>query len=428
MILKEICTSIFNRMHSLKIQLFFSVIALLLLAVTGCKSSSVSNGDQNDSSDNEEEEQYTPVYYTTNEFVMGADLSYVNQILDHGGTYRDSGAVENPYKIFKDHGANVARFRLWHNPEWVRDEVYNDPDVPLYSGLADVEKAIGEAKGQGMEVALDFHYSDIWADPGRQDVPKAWRNITDLEVLKDSVYKYTKQTLAHLGDRGLMPEMVQIGNEINCGMMTTDTNPDFPDLENCEGNWSNQGAVINEGIRAVREIAASTGVDTKIILHVAQPENVKWWFNNMTSFGDVNDFDIIGFSYYSRWSSESLESISDHITDWRQSFSKEVMIMETAYPWTLHDADDYGNIFDEDTLTEGYSASKEGQRAYMIRLIYETMDGGGAGVFYWEPAWITSEMKDLWGTGSAWDNNALFDFEGNVHEGIEFYTYPYHVD
>jgi arabinogalactan endo-1,4-beta-galactosidase len=365
-----------------------------------------------------------PVHYSPDELVMGADLSYVNQILDHGGAYRDTAGIRSPYAIFADHGANVVRLRLWHDPSWVRTEVYEDPATPLYSGLEDVARAIAAAKQEGMQINLDFHYSDIWADPGRQNVPAAWREITDLEVLADSVYRYTRATLEHLDAEGLLPEMVQVGNETNCGMLTSETGPGFPDLSVCDGHWESQGAVLNAGIRAVREVAP----ETRIILHIAQPENVAWWFDNITTTGDVTDFDVIGFSYYSPWSDEPLSSIPGHVSSWRQSYGKEVMIMEMAYPWTMENADGYGNIFGPNSLVEGYPASPEGQRRYMVDLVQAVIDGGGTGVFYWEPAWITSGMKDLWGTGSSWENNALFDFGGMVNEGMAFYTYPYDMD
>jgi arabinogalactan endo-1,4-beta-galactosidase len=364
----------------------------------------------------------TPVYYTPAEFVMGADLSYVNQILDRGGVYRDSGVVKDPYAIFSDRGANTVRLRLWHTPDWVRTDVYDDPAVPLYSGLDDVAEAIETAKQRGLEVLLDLHYSDIWADPGRQDVPAAWRGITDLAVLEDSVYQYTRNTLEHLDGLGLLPEAVQIGNETNCGMLSTGTEPGFPELDVCQaGQWQSQGTVINAGIRAVRDVSPAI----RVALHVAQPEHVSWWFGNITTAGGVTDFDIVGFSYYSRWSSESLGGISDRVSAFRRAYGRDVMILETAYPWTLQNADGYGNIFGPGSLVIGYPATPEGQRSYLIRLVQEVVAGGGRGVFYWEPAWITSGLKDLWGTGSAWDNNTFFRSDGRVHEGIGFYTHPY---
>lgn len=397
-------------------RLRLAVLALALAGCSGARTPPTASDDGDGDGD-----PYSPVYYQADELVVGADLSYVNQVLDHGGTYSDSAGTRSPYAIFADHGANVARFRLWHDPSWVRTEVYGDPGVPLYSGLEDVAEAMDSAKQHGLQVNLDLHYSDIWADPGRQDVPEAWRHITDRAVLEDSVYAYTKATLEYLAGRGLLPEMVQVGNEINCGMLTTATGTGFPSLNVCQGQWRNQGAVLNAGIRAVREVAP----DARVILHVAQPENVQWWFGNMTTTGGVTDFDVIGFSYYSRWSTEGLGSLADHIAAWRQAFGRDVMVLEVAYPWTLGNADGYGNLFDEAALVEGYAATPEGQLRYITAVVQQVIDGGGSGVFYWEPAWITSGMQDLWGTGSAWDNNALFDFQGRVHEGMRLFTWPY---
>ncbi|TFH35819.1 MAG: arabinogalactan endo-1,4-beta-galactosidase, partial [Bacteroidia bacterium] len=122
-------------------------------------------------------EEKTPVdgriFYDTDRFVMGADLSYANQILDVGGVYRDSGAIKNPYLIFSQYGTNVVRLRLWHNPVWT-SELYPGQEMGIYNGLDDVKIAISESKKFGMKVCLDFHYSDNWADPSKQVVPAAW--------------------------------------------------------------------------------------------------------------------------------------------------------------------------------------------------------------------------------------------------------------
>ncbi len=367
-------------------------------------------------------EDTTPVYYSPDQFVMGADLSYVNQVLDHGGVYRDSGTAKDPYAIFRDRGANMARLRLWHDPEWVRTQVYDDPSAPLYSGLDDVAEAAAAARARGLEVMVDFHYSDTWADPGHQVPPAAWQDITELATLEDSVYQYTRSVLEHLDGLGVLPGMVQIGNETNCGMLSTGADPGFPELDVCQaGQWQAQGAVINAAIQAVRDVEPTV----RVALHIAQPENVGWWISNITGDGGVTDFDVIGFSYYTQWSSESLASISDRVNAWRLAFRKDVMVMEAAYPWTTGNADGYGNILGPDALVGGFPASPEGQRAFMTRLVEEVVDGGGSGVFYWEPAWISSGLRTLWGTGSAWDNATLFDFDGDAHEGFGFFTHPY---
>ncbi len=403
----------------------FIVFIILSFSLLACQGDSSTNGDN---SGGDGGNGSTPPAEERPEFVMGADLSYVNQILDHGGTYQDSSEVENPYEIFSEYGTDIARFRLWHNPEWTAT-VYEGENNPMYSDLSDVTEAIRKSKKNGMAVNLDFHYSDTWADPSQQNVPQAWRDITNLDDLKDAVYNYTRETLMHLDSEGLMPEYVQIGNETNCGLMYSDAPQDFPALNVCDGdNWSNAGEVINSGIQAVRDVASGSDVDTKIILHIAQPENVKWWFDNMTTTGNVTSFDIIGFSYYTPWSDVPLNQISDHVSDFRNAFNKEVMIVEAAYPWTMDYADDYNNQFGENALVDGYPATKEGQRDFMINLTKEIMEGGGTGLMYWEPAWITSNMKDKWGTGSSWENNTLFDFEGNVHMGIEYMDYDYEND
>jgi arabinogalactan endo-1,4-beta-galactosidase len=367
----------------------------------------------------------TTVFYKSEKFCMGADLSYVNQILDHGGVYKDSGNLKNPYIIFKDHGANVIRLRLWHHPAWTR-EVYGASGKQLYSDLKDVEKSIKEAKDNGMTVCLDFHYSDTWADPGKQIVPDAWKNIKDTMLLKDSVYSYTFNVLKYLDSKGLMPEMVQIGNEINCGLFLTDNVLGFPDLNCCNGKWSELGAILNTGIKAVRDAAALSVIKTKIILHVADPKNVEWWFDNLITQANVTDFEIIGFSYYPLWhTTVSYGQIEDKIALFKSKYNKKVMIMEFAYPWTYEDADTYSNAFGNQSPVGSFPFTKDGQFNMLKDLTQKIINAGGDGIFYWEPAWITSDLKDLWETGSSWDNAALFDFDGNVLKSIDFMTYKY---
>lgn len=359
------------------------------------------------------------------DFHFGADLSYINQIMDHGGKFFDGGTESNPYRIMKDHGTGMARFRIWHNPVWTKD-IYGASGTQLYNDLLDVEKAISESKTQGMKVLLDFHYSDTWADPGKQVIPRAWMDITSIEVLEDSVYNYTFNTLKYLDSKGLMPEFVQIGNEINCGMMYSEAPKNFPKLNICDGNWSNLGQVINGGIKAVREVSAESEVDTEVILHVADPKNVQWWFDNMMDKGNVTDFEVVGFSYYPIWHTTiGITELGKVVAAFKSRFSKEIMILETAYPWTSDGNDNYNNIFGAGQAISGYPFTQQGQLAMMRTLTKQMISGGGYGIIYWEPGWITSQMKDLWGTGSSWENCALFDFNGNLHQGIQYMTDNY---
>jgi arabinogalactan endo-1,4-beta-galactosidase len=374
----------------------------------------------------QDDDKKAPVVEEKTDFYFGADLSYVNQILDHGGVYKDDGEIRNPYKIFSDNGANLTRLRLWHNPTWTK-EVYGASGTQLYNDLADVEKSIRLAKEEGMSVLLDFHYSDTWADPGKQEIPKAWQQITELSVLKDSVYQYTFKTLAYLNDKGLMPELVQIGNETNCGMLYTNAPGGFPSCNVCNNaQWQRLGQVINSAIKAVEDVTAASAIKTKILLHVADPKNVEWWFDNITGQGGVTGFDIIGFSYYPLWHrTVSLDALSGSVSTFKTKYARPVMILETAYPWTTDHKDDYNNQFGSETPITGYPFSIQGQTDLLKKLTQEVIDGGGSGVIYWEPAWISSGMKDLWGTGSSWENNTLFNFEGNTIQSIDFMNYEY---
>ncbi len=361
----------------------------------------------------------------TDNFYFGADLSYVNQILDHNGVYREDGAVKDPYKIFSDNGTNLVRLRIWHNPVWTK-EVYDGSGTQLYNDLADVEKAIAKSKAEGMKVLLDFHYSDTWADPGKQHVPDAWTDIETIDVLEDSVYEYTLRTLSRLRVKDLLPEFVQIGNETNCGMLFTDAPAAFPKLNVCDDNWENMGAVVNAGIKAARQAANDGKTDIKIILHVADPKNVGWWFDNLTSKGSVSDFDIVGFSYYPLWhTTVPLDQIDETVSSFKGRYGKDVMILETAYPWTSEAADEYNNAFSELTPLTGFPFTQQGQYEFLVRLTQEVRRGEGIGVIYWEPAWITSGVKDLWGTGSSWENNTFFDFDGQRHKGMAFMKFDY---
>jgi arabinogalactan endo-1,4-beta-galactosidase len=386
-------------------QLILSFI--LILSLSSCKKSDNSNTNNPDE---------TKVFYKPSQFVMGADLSYVNQILDHGGDYKDSGNVADPYQIFQKYGANVIRLRLFYNPTWTKD-VYGTSGTQMYNDYADVKKSIGKVKAAGMQACLDFHYSDTWADPSHQIKPAAWDTLTRILVLADSVYNYTFRTLSNLGNNGLMPEYVQIGNEINPGLL-------LPQGNRWNGNEANIIFLLNSGIRAVRDAGASNSIKPKIIIHIAQPENVVAWFNGLAAKGLV-DYDIIGISYYYIWSNVNLTDVHTYISQVRTTYNKDVMIMETAYPWTTQDADSYPNTISISKLASGYPATLDGQYSYLLKLTQEIITGGGKGIFYWEPAWITSNLKDLWGTGSSWDCNTFFDFKGEVIQGINFMTYHY---
>jgi len=338
-------------------------------------------------------------------FYYGADLSYINEMEDCGAIYKNSNGIEqDPYVIFSDAGANLVRLRLWHNPTWTN-----------YSNFQDVKQSIQRAKDQGMRVLLDFHYSDTWTDPSQQQIPAAWLNsVDDTEGLGNLLYNYTYNTLLELSNDGLLPHIVQVGNEIN-PMILQDGDLVWPI------DWERNSHLINKGIEAVRAIAEVKNKTIEVMLHIAQPENGLWWFEQATNNG-VTDFDWIGLSYYPIWSDYSLDDVQTPLTTLVNTYNKRLMIVETAYPFTLDNADSANNILGSDALVNGYPASQQGQLGYLNQLKNVVRNAGGEGVVYWEPAWVSTGCNTLWAQGSHWDNATLFDNNKQATLGMQFYN------
>ena len=369
---------------------------LLLISIIfnlSCNESS-STGDYSDDID-----------ITSTSFYYGADLSYVNEMEDCGASYKNgNGIAQDPYTIFKNEGANLVRLRLWHNPTWTN-----------YSNLEDVKQSIQRAKNQGMDVLLDFHYSDTWADPSKQQIPAAWINtIDDTQTLGNSLYNYTYNTLLELYNEGLSPNIVQVGNEIN-PMILQDGDLEWPI------NWVRNSHLINKGIEAIRAIAEDKNEAIEVMLHIAQPENGLWWFQQATNNG-VTDFDWIGLSYYPIWSDYSLDDVQTPLTTLINTYNKKLMIVETAYPFTLENVDSANNILGSDALVNNYPASQQGQLDYLNQLKSIIKNAGGQGLVYWEPAWVSTDCYTLWAQGSHWDNATLFDNNNQANLGMQFYN------
>ncbi|MGL1885793.1 MAG: arabinogalactan endo-1,4-beta-galactosidase [Reichenbachiella sp.] len=339
--------------------------------------------------ENKEEviEDKTPSFY------FGADLSYINEVEDCGAVFRENGELVEPFQLFADKGMNLVRVRLWNNPDWTK-----------YSDYEDVKKTIARAKASNMEVLLDFHYSDNWADPGDQVIPKAWAGISDTEVLADSVYQFTYQTLMSLHQSGLLPEMVQVGNETNSEILLAEH------TESSDINWERNLTLLNRGLKAVNDVAIETGLDIETMIHIAQPENALVWFANAHREG-IAAYDWMGLSYYPKWSTYSLPELSGALDSLKRTYQKRLMIVETSYPYTLVNVDSANNVLGADALIDGYPASKEGQLKYMVDLTKQIIAGGGEGLAYWEPAWVSSDCYTLWGKGSHWENATFFDAE-----------------
>jgi arabinogalactan endo-1,4-beta-galactosidase len=328
------------------------------------------------------------------EYFAGVDLSYVNEMEACGAQFRVQGTQRDPYDLFAAAGANLVRLRLWNAPTWT-----------TYGTEADVTRASERAQQAGMKVLLDFHYSDDWADPQKQTIPAAWAaDIDDADKLAAHLYAYTRDVLGRLGSRGLLPYMVQVGNEINTQMLRP------ADTKGTPIDWARNAKYLNAGIRAVREARAADGSSPKVMLHVAQPENVEPWFAAAVAAG-VRDFDYIGVSYYRKWSTLDMPEAERALAAVQARFSRPIILVEVSYPFTLQDAGDQApNLLGEDSLHRGYPATLTGQQRFMNDVVSMTRRVGGVGVVYWEPAWVSTRCKTRWGTGSHWENATLFDF------------------
>ena len=369
---------------------YFNIILLSILLISCSK----------DYPDSPEKENLN-----SNVFYYGADLSYVNEMEECGAVYKDfNGNDKDPYKIFSEAGTNIVRIRLWHNPKWTN-----------YSNINDIKKSIERAKSEGIQVLLDFHYSDTWADPSQQEIPSAWLGqINNTNVLGDLLYNYTFDTLNDLANSNLLPDIVQVGNEINA-MILQNGEVKWPI------DWIRNSSLINKGIKAIRDIASLKNKKIEIMLHIAQPENGLWWFEQANAAG-ITDYDWIGLSYYPLWSEYDLNSINAPIKTLIETYDKRLMIVETAYPFTLENVDNANNILNEDALISGFPASQQGQLDYLNALKAKIFESGGEGVIYWEPAWVSTSCSTLWASGSHWDNATLFDHNNKSNLGMQFYN------
>ncbi|MCF8259842.1 MAG: glycosyl hydrolase 53 family protein [Melioribacteraceae bacterium] len=334
------------------------------------------------------------------EFIRGADVSFIPQIEDAGGVYSENGTAADPIQIFKNNDLNYYRLRIWHTPS----EGYCD--------LAKTLEMSKRIKDANLGLMLDFHYSDWWADPGQQNKPAAWENIS-FSALTDSVYAYTFDVIAKLKSQNTLPEIVQIGNEINPGMLWPDGRVGG-DYENST-QWNNLTTLLKSGIQAVKDAAEEDTV--KIMIHVAGGGNnsaCRWFMNNLNQRNV--EFDIFGVSFYPWWHG-TLTQLENNLNDLARTYNKDLLVAETAYPWTLNYYDSQSNIVGSSSqLHAGYSASQSGQRSFLndlFNVVRNVRNGRGIGVLYWAPEYISAPRQN-----SPWENLALFDFQGNALAGL----------
>lgn len=374
-----------------------------------------------------------PIEDISDDFIRGMDASAVLAVENSGAKYYGfDGEEQDVFKTLAEAGVNYIRLRVWNDP-------YDENGNGYGGGNNDVDTAIElgkRATQYGMKVCIDFHYSDFWADPTKQYVPKAWKGM-NLEQKSDALYDFTVTSLTDILNAGVDVCMVQVGNEINKGMSG-------------ETFMSSVAELLKAGSSAVREVSKAAGKDIQVAVHytdIDKQGEVAKITADLEKYGV--DYDIFAMSYYSFWhgSMENMQEMAEYVQD---TYGKKVVIAETSYCYTTEDGDGSGNSVSGDgDLADGYDATVQGQ-ADMLRDICAAADEADImGVFYWEGTWIpvgpadadNSELWEKYGSGWAssysgsydpkdagkyyggcsWDNQALFDFTGHPLDSLKVF-------
>ncbi|MGB4292640.1 MAG: glycosyl hydrolase 53 family protein [Bacteroidales bacterium] len=292
-------------------------------------------------------------------YAIGADLSFLKSAEDMGFKFKEDGVPKDGLKIFKDHGYEWIRLRLFHTP------------TRLPNNLQYTIELASKAKAMGFKFLLNYHYSDTWADPGKQYTPDAWKGKTHKELV-EAVYEYTKSTMVAFREAGAFPEMVQIGNEVINGMLWPDGK--LPD------NWDNFADLLKAGIRGVYDACNDSVKKPLIMIHIDQggnKEKTRWFFDKIQLY--EIDFDIIGQSYYPWWHGTLLD-LRDNMIFMAETYRKPIILVEVAYCSSPTEYKERPGPFPE---------TPEGQKEFLeeVNRIVTTAPGKyGAGIFWWEPA------------------------------------------
>lgn len=371
----------------------------------------------------------------SDDFYRGMDASAVLALENSGVKYYNfDGEEQDVFMTLAQAGVNYIRLRVWNDP-------YDENGNGYGGGNNDVATAIAlgqRATKYGMKVCIDFHYSDFWADPKKQFVPKAWEGM-DIEEKSDALYNFTLESLTQLLDAGVDVGMVQIGNEINNGMSG-------------ETNVANVRKLLTAGSKAVREAAANSGKEILVAVHYTNIDDMKKLDTLLTGLQVKEiDYDIVGLSFYPYWHG-TMDDLKNAITHIRNTYGKKVYVAENAYCYTAEDGDRSANSVEgTDDLAEGYSASVQGQANEVRDVCAAASEAGAEGVFYWEGTWIPvgpadADNSNLWekyGSGWAssyasgydpkdagqyyggcsWDNQAMFDFTGHPLASLNVFKY-----
>lgn len=414
-------------------KIMFSIISFLLpLSLTSCNKVKIDPVESSDSL------YVSKVDNLSEDFIMGMDASSVISLENAGVKYYNyNGEEQDVFKTLAESGINYIRVRVWNDP-------YDDEGNGYGGGNCDINTALAigkRATKYGMKLLVNFHYSDFWADPAKQMVPKAWKGM-DIDTKADALYQYTKDSLELLKRNKVDVGMVQVGNETNsmiCG----------------ESTWFNMAKLFISGSKATREVFP----EALVAVHFTNPEKIgryegladKLNYYEKAAGLEKPLYDVFASSYYPFWHG-TLDNLKNELSIVATKYNKKVMVAETSYCYTTEDTDFYGNtIGDGGAVTRNYPFSVQGQSNSVLDVIKTIASTpNGIGVFYWEGTWVTvgqnsyDENKANWekyGTGWASsfageydpndagkyaggcsvDNQALFDPNGKPLESLKVF-------
>lgn len=383
----------------------------------------------------------------SDDFIGGMDVSSMLSLEESGVTFKNANdEVEDLFTLLKESGVNYVRLRVWNDPFTADGQGYGGGNVNADRALTMAKRATAA----GLKVLVDFHYSDFWADPSKQQVPKAWKSFEgDADKTADTIYDYTKQTLTTFKQAGVDVGMVQVGNETTAKIAGI-------------SGWDGMSKVFSAGSKAIREVLP----EAKVVIHFTNPEKAGTYATYAKQLSNHNvDYDVFASSYYPFWhgTTENLTSVLKNVAS---TYKKDVMVAETSWAYTLDDGDDDSNTVPSKVTANNlkkYDISPQGQ-ADEIRAVAEAVnnigdndgdgENDGLGVFYWEPAWVpvgtggkdNAELVDTWNKygggwateaageydpndaglywgGSGVDNQALFDFDGKALASLPTFKY-----
>ena len=359
--------------------------------------------------------------------IKGMDISSLAEVEACGAKFYDNGVEKDVLEILKSHGTDYIRLRLWNDP-------YDEAGRPYGAGCNDFEvtlKLAERALAHGIPYLLDIHYSDFWADPQKQRLPKAWTGM-NAEQLEQAVYDFTVRTVRLLSAQGAAPAMVAVGNELSNGLLWP-----FGKVP----RYDNIAKFVSAGIRGVREVDDAIPV----MIHLDNGGNrelYRRWFDQYYHCGG-EDADYIGMSYYPFWHG-TLDALEANMRDIAQRYHKDIIVAEVSMGFTMEDYGDYEKLppdarkgyATKPGLVEHleYPVTRKGQADFMQDLmtrISKVPENRGKGFFYWEPAWLPVPGSH-WATeagrayagepgagGNEWANQALFDYDGNALPALQ---------